>query len=161
MPCVRMATGKWAVGSEMMLIEAVQSALVSAFKIPEGDRDVVIDLYDESRRIVSTGRSERYTRIEIVGIAARSMDAKRAVQGHRGQSPSGWRATRRDANFPDRASRRKLRHQGRSAGIRSRSGVQGRCVVKLRGAVDVSSAIAMCCRFFRSGAALNSATQDG
>ena len=79
MPCVRIATGMWAVGIEMKLIEAVQAALVSAFKIPEWDRDVVLDLYDESRRIVSTGRSERYTRIEIIGIAARSMDAKRAL----------------------------------------------------------------------------------
>lgn len=79
MPCVRIATGKWAVGVEMHLIEAVQSALVSAFKIPEWDRDVVLDLYDENRRIVSTGRSERYTRVEIVGIAARSMEAKRAL----------------------------------------------------------------------------------
>ena len=79
MPCVRIATGNWAVGIEMKLIEAVQSALVSAFKIPEWDRDVVLDLYDENRRIVSTGRSERYTRIEIIGIAARSMEAKRAL----------------------------------------------------------------------------------
>lgn len=79
MPCVRIATGTWAIGAEMNLIEAVQSALVSAFKIPEGDRDVVLDLYDANRRIVSHGRSERYTRIEIIGIAARSLDAKRAL----------------------------------------------------------------------------------
>lgn len=79
MPCVRIATGKWAEGREMAIIEAVQSALVSAFRIPEWDRDVVLDLYDENRRIVSTGRSERYTRIEIVGIAARSIEAKRAL----------------------------------------------------------------------------------
>ena len=79
MPCVRIATGNWAVGVEMKLIEAVQSALVSAFKLPEWDRDVVLDLYDERRRLVSAGRSERYTRVEIVGIAARSMDAKRTL----------------------------------------------------------------------------------
>ncbi len=79
MPCVRIATGAWAAGIEMQLIEAVQAALVSAFKIPEWDRDVVLDLYDANRRIVSTGRSERYTRIEIIGIAARSKDAKRAL----------------------------------------------------------------------------------
>lgn len=79
MPCVRIATGTWAVGVEMKLIEAVQSALVSAFKIPEWDRDVVLDLYDADRRIVSTGRSERYTRIEIIGISARSKDAKRVL----------------------------------------------------------------------------------
>jgi hypothetical protein len=79
MPCVRIATGKWAAGSEMKLIEAVQTALVAAFRIPEGDRDVVLDLYGENRRIVSAGRSERYTRVEIVGIAARSLEAKRAL----------------------------------------------------------------------------------
>jgi len=79
MPCVRIATGTWAAGSEMRLIEAVQTALVAAFRIPEGDRDVVLDLYGENRRIVSAGRSERYTRVEIVGIAARSLEAKRAL----------------------------------------------------------------------------------
>lgn len=78
MPCVRIATGMWAHGCEMKLIESVQAALVSAFEIPESDRDVVLDLYDASRRI-STGHSERYTRVEIVGIAARSMQAKRAL----------------------------------------------------------------------------------
>ena len=79
MPCVRIATGKWAVGSEMKLMEAVQSALVSAFQIPEHDRDVVLDIYDESRRLVSSRCSERCTRIEIVGIAARSLSAKRKL----------------------------------------------------------------------------------
>lgn len=79
MPCVRITTGMWAMGAEMRLIEAVQAALVSAFEIPEWDRDIVLDLYDATRRIVSTGRSERYTRIENIGIAARSMDAKRAL----------------------------------------------------------------------------------
>ena len=79
MPCVRISTGHWAAGSERKLIDAVQSALVSAFQIPESDRDVVLDIYDESHRIVPAGRSERYTRIEIVGIAARSANAKRAL----------------------------------------------------------------------------------
>lgn len=63
----------------MKLIEAVQSALVLAFRISEGDRDIVLDLYDPSRRIVSSGRSERYTRVEIVGISARSDEAKRKL----------------------------------------------------------------------------------
>lgn len=79
MPCVRISTGTWAAGSEMKLIEAVQSALVAAFGIPERDRDVVLDLYEANRRIVSNGHSERYTRVEIVGIAARSVEAKRAL----------------------------------------------------------------------------------
>ena len=79
MPCVQIATGTGAAGTEMKLIEAVQSALVAAFRIPDGDRDVVLDLYGENRRIVAAGCSERYTRVEIVGIAACSLDAKRAV----------------------------------------------------------------------------------
>jgi hypothetical protein len=79
MPCVRISTGTWVVGSEMALIEAVQSALVEAFQIPESDRDIVLDIYDDNHRIYSTGRSERYTRIEVIGIAARSLDAKRAL----------------------------------------------------------------------------------
>jgi phenylpyruvate tautomerase PptA (4-oxalocrotonate tautomerase family) len=79
LPCVRISTGLWAKGCEMRLIEAVQAALVSAFRIPEGDRDIVLDLYDPEWRIVCAGRSERYTRVEIVGIAARSDGAKRAL----------------------------------------------------------------------------------
>lgn len=79
MPCVRISTGLWAMGQETAMIAAVQSALVSAFRIPEWDRDVVLDLYGEDRRIVPAGRSDRYTRVEIVGIAARSPEAKRAL----------------------------------------------------------------------------------
>ncbi len=81
MPCVRVATGMWAVGQEEALIEAVQAALVEAFRIPPDDRDVLLDLYDSRRRIVSAGRTERYTRVEVIGIAARSLDAKRALYG--------------------------------------------------------------------------------
>jgi hypothetical protein len=40
---------------------------------------VVLDLYGENRRIVSAGHPERYTRVEIVGIAARSLEAKGAL----------------------------------------------------------------------------------
>lgn len=77
MPSVRIVTGEWARGHEMALIEAVQSAMLSAIKIPEWDRDVVVDLYDRTRRIVPTGSSERFTRIEIELFSGRSIDAKR------------------------------------------------------------------------------------
>jgi phenylpyruvate tautomerase PptA (4-oxalocrotonate tautomerase family) len=79
MPSTRIVTGSWARGSERKVIEAVQSALVSALKIPEKDRDVVIDTYDETSRIVMTGRSQRYTRVEVTLFAGRSMEAKRAL----------------------------------------------------------------------------------
>jgi phenylpyruvate tautomerase PptA (4-oxalocrotonate tautomerase family) len=55
------------------------NALVGAFKIPEWDRAVVLQLYPANRRIVSTAPSERLTRIGIIGIAARLLAAKRAL----------------------------------------------------------------------------------
>jgi phenylpyruvate tautomerase PptA (4-oxalocrotonate tautomerase family) len=79
MPSTRIVTGCWARGSERKVIEAVQSALVSALKLPEKDRDVVIDTYDETSRIVMTGRSQRYTRVEVTLFAGRSMEAKREL----------------------------------------------------------------------------------
>jgi len=79
MPSTRIVTGEWARGREMELIEAVQSALVSAISIPDWDRDIVVDLYDGKRRIVPSGTSERYTRIEIELFQGRSMEAKRAL----------------------------------------------------------------------------------
>jgi len=79
MPSTRIVTGSWARGSEGKVLEAVQAALVSALRIPEKDRDVVIDTYDETTRIVMTGRSQRYTRVEVTLFAGRSMDAKKAL----------------------------------------------------------------------------------
>ncbi|HEX4894563.1 MAG TPA: tautomerase family protein [Hyphomicrobiaceae bacterium] len=79
MPSTRIVTGAWARGSERKVIEAVQAALVSALKIPAKDRDVVIDTYDETSRIVMTGRSQKFTRVEVTLFAGRSMEAKRAL----------------------------------------------------------------------------------
>ena len=61
------------------MIEAVQSALATSIKIPSWDRDIIVDLYDSKRRTIPTGRSDRYTRIEIALFLGRSMDAKRAL----------------------------------------------------------------------------------
>lgn len=79
MPSTRISTGIWARGSEGKVIEAVQSALRNSLKIPENDRDIVLDIYDEAMRIVATGRSQRFTRIEIIMFAGRSMEAKKAL----------------------------------------------------------------------------------
>ena len=79
MPSTRIVTGSWARGSEGKVIEAVQAALVSALKIPEEDRDVVIDTYDEIARIVMPSRSQRFTRVEVTLFAGRSMEAKKAL----------------------------------------------------------------------------------
>jgi len=69
----------WAKGREASVLEAVQNALLSALKIPGYDRDIVLDLYDPDRRIVPTGRSERYTRIEVILFSGRSLDAKKSL----------------------------------------------------------------------------------
>jgi phenylpyruvate tautomerase PptA (4-oxalocrotonate tautomerase family) len=79
MPSTRIVTGAWARGSESQVIEAVQSALRDTLKIPDYDRDVVLDIYDETTRIVLTSRSQRYTRVEVTLFAGRSMEAKRAL----------------------------------------------------------------------------------
>ncbi|MCS3451198.1 MULTISPECIES: tautomerase family protein [Bradyrhizobium] len=79
MPSTRITTGNWAEGNEPQIIEAVQSALAAALRIPDWDRDIVLDLYGSRTRITPTGRSERYTRVEVTLFAGRSMDAKRAL----------------------------------------------------------------------------------
>jgi phenylpyruvate tautomerase PptA (4-oxalocrotonate tautomerase family) len=79
MPSVRVVTGEWAAGREAELIEAVHSAMVTAIKIPDWDRDVVIDVYDRHRRIIPTGKSERYMRVDIELFSGRSLAAKRAL----------------------------------------------------------------------------------
>lgn len=79
MPSTRITTGTWVRDSEMKVIEAVQAALLSSLKLPDYDRDVVLDVYEADTRIVPTGRSERYTRIEIMMFSGRSIDAKRLL----------------------------------------------------------------------------------
>jgi phenylpyruvate tautomerase PptA (4-oxalocrotonate tautomerase family) len=79
MPSTRITTGLWARGSEARMIGAVQDALLAALKIPDYDRDVVLDLYDGTSRIVPTSRSDRYTRVEIVLFSGRSLEAKKAL----------------------------------------------------------------------------------
>jgi phenylpyruvate tautomerase PptA (4-oxalocrotonate tautomerase family) len=73
MPSTRITTGLWARGNEAKMIGAVQDALLAALKIPDYDRDVVLDLYD------GAGRSDRYTRVEIVLFSGRSLEAKKAL----------------------------------------------------------------------------------
>jgi phenylpyruvate tautomerase PptA (4-oxalocrotonate tautomerase family) len=79
MPSTRIITGEWARGREMELIEAIQSALLSAIEIPDWGRDIVVELCEGNRRIVPTGRSEQFTRIEIELFSGRSLEAKRRL----------------------------------------------------------------------------------
>ncbi len=79
MPSTRITTGEWARGREPEIIEAVQSALLDALKIPDYDRDVVVDIHGAATRIVPTGRSQHFTRLEIILFAGRSLEAKRGL----------------------------------------------------------------------------------
>jgi hypothetical protein len=79
MPSSRIVTGEWARGRETELISALQDALQSSIKIPDWDRDIVVDIYRDNERITPPDRSNHYTRIEIALYAGRSIDAKRAL----------------------------------------------------------------------------------
>ena len=79
MPSTRIATGDWARGRERELLDAVHSALVEGIKIPDWDRDIVVDIYGDDTRVSPPNRTTRYTRIEIGLYAGRSLDAKRAL----------------------------------------------------------------------------------
>ena len=79
MPSTRIATGDWARGRERELLNAVHEALIDGIKIPDWDRDIVVDIYDDNTRVSPPNRSPLYTRIEIALYAGRSMDAKRAL----------------------------------------------------------------------------------
>ena len=78
-PSSRISTGAWARGLEHEILGAVQSALEGSIKIPYWDRDIVIDIYDETTRLYPPNRTERYTRVEIGLYAGRSLDAKRQL----------------------------------------------------------------------------------
>lgn len=79
MPSTRVSTGRWAETRSQEVLEAVQAALIEGLKIPETDRDVVLDIYDPSRRIVRPTRTERFTRVEVTLFSGRSLEAKRRL----------------------------------------------------------------------------------
>ncbi len=79
MPSTRISTGAWAQSRGQEVLEAVQAALVEGLKIPEMDRDVVLDIHDPSRRIIRPTRSDYFTRVEVTLFSGRSLDAKRRL----------------------------------------------------------------------------------
>jgi phenylpyruvate tautomerase PptA (4-oxalocrotonate tautomerase family) len=66
---------------EVAIIEAVQSALVQAFKIPSGDRSIVLVAHLPHRMITppTLQQPERYTVVRIDVFSGRSIDAKRQL----------------------------------------------------------------------------------
>jgi hypothetical protein len=61
------------------VIEAVQSALREALKIPEGDRALRLIEHPPSHFAVPPGRSEKFTLVEVTMFSGRSISAKRTL----------------------------------------------------------------------------------
>jgi phenylpyruvate tautomerase PptA (4-oxalocrotonate tautomerase family) len=61
------------------VIEAVQSALREALKIPEWDRTLRLIEHLPSHFAVPPGRGEKFTLVEVTMFSGRSMAAKRAL----------------------------------------------------------------------------------
>jgi len=61
------------------VIDAVQSALREALKIPEGDRTLRLIEHPPSHFAVPPGRGEKFTLIEVTMFSGRSMGAKRTL----------------------------------------------------------------------------------
>ena len=79
MPNTLIATRADWIADPAAVIEAVQSALREALKIPEHDRTVRLMEHASSHFAVPPGRGEKYTLIEITMFAGRSMHAKRSL----------------------------------------------------------------------------------
>jgi phenylpyruvate tautomerase PptA (4-oxalocrotonate tautomerase family) len=64
---------------EGQIIEAVQSALIEGFKIPQDDRCVRLLTYEPHRFIIPQGKSqpEFYTLVTVSAFSGRSLEAKR------------------------------------------------------------------------------------
>jgi len=66
---------------EMAIMNAVQAALVSAFGVAPGDRNITLIAHRPHRFMCPSDRDddERYTNITIVGHASRPIEAKRRL----------------------------------------------------------------------------------
>jgi phenylpyruvate tautomerase PptA (4-oxalocrotonate tautomerase family) len=79
MPLVRIETGRWMTKEDKRgVLNAVHKALISAFKIPDHDRNQRIIEYDPDN-FETTGKGERFTIVTIDAFAGRSLEAKRQL----------------------------------------------------------------------------------
>jgi len=64
---------------EVAIMEAVQSALVEAFKVPLNDRNIILTVHPPHRFMCPPDRDnpDRYVNVSIVGHASRPLEAKR------------------------------------------------------------------------------------
>ncbi len=79
MPNTLIATRTGWIGDPAAVLEAVQSALRDALRIPEWDRTLRLVEHSPSHFAIPPGRGPRFTVIEITMFAGRSIDAKRSL----------------------------------------------------------------------------------
>ncbi|HEV7635039.1 MAG TPA: tautomerase family protein [Bradyrhizobium sp.] len=79
MPNSLIATRSGWITDPAAVIDAVQSALRQALKIPEGDRTLRLIEHSPSHFAVPPGRGEKFTLVEVTMFSGRSMGAKRAL----------------------------------------------------------------------------------
>jgi len=81
MPNTMIATRAGWIADAPAVIDAVQSALREALRLPEWDRTLRLVEHAASHFAVPPGRGPRYTLVEITMFSGRSMAAKRALYG--------------------------------------------------------------------------------
>ena len=79
MPNTLIATRAGWITDPAAVIDAVQSALREALKIPEWDRTLRLIEHPPSHFAVPPGRGEKFTLIEVTMFSGRSMGAKRTL----------------------------------------------------------------------------------
>ena len=77
MPNTLIATRAGWITDPGAVIDAVQSALREALKIPEGERTLRLIEHPPSHFAVPPGRGEKFTLVEVAMFSGRSMGAKR------------------------------------------------------------------------------------
>ena len=80
MPNTLIATRSGWIIDPAAVIDAVQSALREALKIPEGDRTLRLIEHPASHFAIPPGRGEKFTLVEVTMFSGRSMGAKALYQ---------------------------------------------------------------------------------
>lgn len=77
MPLIKIHTQKGkSKQARQAIMDGVHKALVSAFKIPEKDRTILLSGYPKEH---FSGRDKNFTIVEVIAFAGRSKDAKRQL----------------------------------------------------------------------------------
>ncbi|MFB9952884.1 tautomerase family protein [Rhizobium puerariae] len=80
MPSTRIETRDgWIGGRRRELIEAVQRALIAGLLIPDDDRCIFLQEFNDDAMIAPPNKGPRYTVIEIKLFSGRSVEAKRRL----------------------------------------------------------------------------------